>query len=349
MSSSKLFENKPLDQDWPVEDIERVDTCPYCGSHERTLAYEDVQDWSFNCAPGKWNYWDCVSCQSLYLDPRPTRSTIVAAYAKYFTHGSGKPVPFVQVMKARLRNECLSQKLSVNIEPRLHLPKLLDGFVALISKRVAVPFGWTSLASRPRGRFMDVGCGAGLAVAFARQLGWDAMGLEIDPTAVREAQRTGLNIVQGTYEQLTQYERQFDCIMCSHVLEHVHEPRNLLAQLKVAIKPGGVLLLSLPNSLSAMRRHFGANWRGLEAPRHLSIPSESRLLQLLTESGFSMQSIVGSGIETAAESYRIQRRGLVISRQDIAMARQLDIQPLATADGNDFIQFVCEASAVPST
>ncbi len=333
----------PLDQDWPTEGLERVDACPYCGSRERTLAYGDVQDWSFHCAPGKWSYWDCAGCQSLYLDPRPTRSTIGAAYAKYYTHGSGEPVSVVQAMKARMRNECLSQKLSVNIEPRLHLPKIMDSLVAWIGKRVTVPFGWASLASRPKGRFVDVGCGAGLVVALARRLGWDAMGLEIDPAAVCEAQRTGLNVMEGTYEQLTQYEGQFDCIMCSHVLEHVHEPRDLLVKLKVAIKPGGVLLLSLPNSLSPMRRHFGANWRGLEAPRHLSIPSESRLLQLLAEAGFSIQSIARIGAETAAESYRIQRRGLMISRQDIAMARQLRIQRLATAAGNDFIQFVCEA------
>ena len=276
----------PLDQDWPAEEIERINACPYCGSPERTLAYKDVQDWSFYCAPGKWNYWDCAGCQSLYLDPRPTLTSIGAAYAKYYTHGGIEPVSFLQAMKARLRNECLSQKLCAKIEPRLHLPKLLNGLVSRIGKRVTVPFGWELLAHRARGRFVDVGCGAGLVVGLAQQLGWDAMGLEIDPAAVREARRSGLNIVEGTYERLTQHEGQFDCIMCSHVLEHVHEPRDLLAKMKKGIKPGGVLLLTLPNSLSAMRRHFGANWRGLEAPRHVSIPSESWWFQLLTEAGF---------------------------------------------------------------
>jgi 2-polyprenyl-3-methyl-5-hydroxy-6-metoxy-1,4-benzoquinol methylase len=275
--------------------------------------------------------------------------TIGAAYAKYYTHGKGESVFFVRSMKARLRNECLSQKLYANIEPRLHLSKLLNGVVALIGKRVSVPFGWTSLAGRPKGRFLDVGCGAGLTVALARHLGWDAMGLEIDPAAVREARRSGLNILEGTYAQLTQFEGQFDCIMCSHVLEHVHEPRDLLAKLKVAIKPGGVLLLTLPNALSSMRRHFGANWRGLEAPRHISIPSELRLSQLLSEAGFSIKSITGTGFETAAESYRIQRRGMVLSRHDFTKARQLDMRSLSATAGNDFIKFVCEAEVVAPT
>jgi 2-polyprenyl-3-methyl-5-hydroxy-6-metoxy-1,4-benzoquinol methylase len=337
----------PLDQEWPEQDLERVHACPYCGSNERTLAFKDVQDWSFHCAPGKWNYWDCINCQSLYLDPRPTLSSIGAAYAKYYTHSNGEPASFLHAMKARLRNECLSQTLNANIEPRLHIPKVLNGIIALIAKRVLMPFGWMTLANHPKGRFMDVGCGAGMTVAMAQQLGWNSMGLEIDPAAVRTAQQRGLNIVEGTYEQLTHYEHQFDCIMCHHVLEHVHDPLDMLAKLNLALKPGGMLLLALPNSLSALRRHFGADWRGLEAPRHLAIPSQPQLIRLLTECGFSMQSISDDGVETAAESYRIQRRGSSISRQDLVMARQLEDQPLATTAANDFIKLICEACAAP--
>lgn len=344
-----VFMKKPntskIDLDWSEQDLERVHACAYCGSHERTLAYKDVQDWSFYCAPGKWNYWECANCQSLYLDPRPTRSTIGAAYANYYTHSNDKPASFLQAMKARLRNECLSQKLHANIEPRLHVPKIMNGLIALIGKRVVLPFGWMTLANHPKGLFMDVGCGAGLTVAIAGQLGWDAMGLEIDPAAVLAGQQSGLNIVEGAYEHLTQYEHQFDCIMCHHVLEHVHDPLDLLDKLKAALKPGGLLMLALPNSLSALRLHFGANWRGLEAPRHLAIPSEAQVIKLLADSGFSMQSIVGKGLETAAESYRIQRRGSSINRQDLSMAHQLVIQPLTTIAGNDFIKLICEASA----
>lgn len=333
-----------IDQPWPVIDLEQVDACPYCGSRERRLAYGDVQDWSFYCAPGKWHYWDCLNCQSLYLDPRPTRSSVGSAYAKYYTHSVAEPGSFLHALKARLRNECLSLRLGADIEPRLHLPKLMSGLIALVGKWVGEPFGLMTLANRPKGRFMDVGCGAGLAVAAARQLGWDAMGIEVDPVAVREAQRADLNILEGTYEQLTRYPHQFDCIMCTHVLEHVHDPRDLLVKLRMAIKPGGVLLLSMPNSLSALRRHFGANWRGLEAPRHLSIPSEPQLIQLLVDFGFSVRSLADNKTETAADSYRIQRRGAAINRQDIAKARKLNIAPLATPFGNDFIKLVCEAT-----
>jgi 2-polyprenyl-3-methyl-5-hydroxy-6-metoxy-1,4-benzoquinol methylase len=331
----------PIDQAWPEEGLERVEACPYCDSHRRTLAYKDVQDWSFNCAPGKWDYWDCEDCKSLYLDPRPTPPSIGLAYVQYYTHGNSEPPSFLYGMKARLRNESLSKTLNANIGPRLNLPSLFNGVVELIGKRVVMPFGWRLLAELPKGRFIDVGCGAGQTVDLARQLGWDAMGIEIDPAAVHAAQKTGLNILEGDYNELTKYEQQFDCIMCSHVLEHVHQPRDLLKKLQSALKPGGVLLLTLPNSLSALRRHFGTDWRGLEAPRHLCIPSEPQLIQILKNAGFTLKSLADNNTDTAAESYRIQRRGISSATEDAKKASELQISPLSFPNGNDFIKLVC--------
>jgi 2-polyprenyl-3-methyl-5-hydroxy-6-metoxy-1,4-benzoquinol methylase len=337
---------EPIDQSWPNGGLEQVNTCPFCSSSSRKLAYADVQDWSFNCAPGKWSYWDCNNCKSLYLDPRPTQSTIGSAYAKYYTHTNIASTPLTSKLKTRLRNECLSQLLKANIEPRLHMPKVLNGLISIISNKVTPPFGWKELVNLPKGRFIDVGCGAGLTVSIANQLGWQAMGLEIDPAAVSEAQRSGLNILEGTYTQLAQYPHQFDCIMSSHVLEHVHDPLDMLDKFKMALKPGGLLLLTLPNSISALRYHFGTNWRGLEAPRHLSIPSELHLITLLTNLGFAVDSQSDNKFYTAAESHRITRRGKVINKQDIAMSHQLDISLTLQPQGNDFIKLACKAPAL---
>lgn len=126
-----------------------------------------------------------------------------------------------------------------------------------------MPFGWRELESLSRSRFLDVGCGSGQTVALTKQLGWQATGLGVDPLAVREARLGGLDIVEGTFEQLFNFEGKLDCVMCSHVLKHVHQPLQLLALLHASLRPGGALLLTLPNVLSAVRQHFGVNWRGL--------------------------------------------------------------------------------------
>jgi SAM-dependent methyltransferase len=246
----------------------------------------------------------------------------------------------------RLRNECLSKILDTNIEPRLHIPRVLNGILSFVGRRVVIPFGWLAITGLPKGRFIDVGCGAGLTVNLAKQLGWSAIGLEIDPCAVLAARQLGLDILEGDYDRLTEFKQYFDCIICSHVLEHVHDPRDLLRKLATAVKPGGVLLLTLPNSLSVIRHHFGADWRGLEAPRHLSIPSESQLIELLFEFGFTVQSLADESIETAAESFQIQRRGAALERRDVILARQLLADLVPTAANNDLIKLICKASVV---
>ena len=332
---------RPPDQLWPTSELESVSACPYCNGRGRTVAFHNVQDWSFHCAPGAWTYWDCSGCRSLYLSPRPTAASIGAAYARYYTHVDRQSSSWRQRLKTRLRNECFSQTFKADIAPRLHLPALVGGVVGRIGRRIVLPFGAVELASQPRGRFLDVGCGSGHMVKLAEQLGWDAMGLEMDPLAVKTARQSGLNIQQGTSDQLVNHEGQLDAILCSHVLEHVHYPLAMLSQLKRALRPGGLLLLTLPNALSVLRHHFGSDWRGLEAPRHLAIPAEPELVTLLSALGFSVTSQADDRLETAAESFRIRRRGLTLDKTDIRLAGQLDVNPLATLHGNDFIKLVC--------
>lgn len=338
----KTADTSKIDQSWPEDGIEQVQHCPYCGSSERELAYKDVQDWSFYCAPGKWTFWDCKQCSALYLNPRPTEATIGQAYGTYYTHNAANKESILQLLKDRIRNECWSQWLNADVNPRLHIPKVLGWLLNPFKSRLAEPFGLSELTSLPKGRLMDVGCGSGHMLSLAKQLGWQAMGLEIDPAAVRAARTQGLNVLEGTYKRLAEYRQSFDCIVCFHVLEHVHSPQDMLIKLKDALKPGGTLLLVLPNATSALRYHFGENWRGLEAPRHLSIPSIDQLKENLEEMGFSVKQWQPNVFPTAVESSRIQRRAAKPNAYDKAVEKMLIAKnEIATDQQHDFIQFVC--------
>lgn len=331
-----------IDQLWPEDGIEQVEHCPYCGSNERKLAYKEVQDWSFYCAPGKWTYWDCKQCSAIYLNPRPTETTVGQAYGAYYTHSIANSKSILQMFKERIKNECWSHWLNVDLSPRLYIPKGLVWLLDLLKSRLIEPFGLRELASLPKKRLMDVGCGNGTMLSLATKLGWQAMGLEIDPAAVRASRTQGLNVLEGTYERLAEYSQAFDCIVCSHVLEHVHNPQDMLIKLKEALKPGGTLLLSLPNATSALRYHFGENWRGLEAPRHLSIPSMHQLKAHLEGMGFSVKERQLNVFPTAVESLRIQRRAAIVNASDKAAEKMLIAdQVLVTDQQYDFIQFVC--------
>jgi SAM-dependent methyltransferase len=189
---------------------------------------------------------------------------------------------------------------------------------------------------------MDVGCGNGYTLSLAKSLGWQTMGLDLDPSAVRAARAEGLDVQEGSYALLTDFGQVFDCIICSHVLEHVHNPQDMLRRLAKALKPDGTLLLSLPNATSLVRSHFGDDWRGLEAPRHLSIPSMSQLEANLREIGFSVRQRQLNCLWTAAESSRIQRRGTRINAHDRAVSKMLTASAVLSSDKeHDFVQFVC--------
>jgi 2-polyprenyl-3-methyl-5-hydroxy-6-metoxy-1,4-benzoquinol methylase len=328
-----------IDKCWPIESLETVDCCPYCGSADRRIAHQDVQDWSFYCAPGKWTYWICNSCDSLHLNPRPTQQSIRSAYSSYYTHRD-KRESLLEKIGERIRNEYWSCTLNADFRPRLHLSGTLNRIVSLL--RLSEPFVLKELASLPGGRLMDVGCGDGDMLKFAEALGWNSVGLEVDSVAVQVARSRGLGVVEGTYSRLLEYGEVFDCIICSHVLEHVHEPIDMISNLSKALKPTGVLLLSLPNASSKLREHFGNDWRGLEAPRHLTIPSLRRLEAILRTAGFSVRQVLRQPIATAVESARIQRRGVRITRKDIAAERRLASHlEFSSGDDYDFLELVC--------
>jgi 2-polyprenyl-3-methyl-5-hydroxy-6-metoxy-1,4-benzoquinol methylase len=203
-----------------------------------------------------------------------------------------------------------------------------------------LPFGWQELANFKPGDLMDVGCGAGTALALASQLGWSVRGLEADPNAVRAARAAGLDVQEGGYERLSEFPAAFDCITCSHVIEHVFDPVGMIHQMHSSLRQGGVLLLSTPNAQSDVHRHFGKHWRGLEAPRHLVLFSEATLTRLLLRAGFQVESKSDQVLETTRESARIARQGSKVSSGDRKLARQLTRDLERSPTGHDFIKIL---------
>lgn len=325
---------------WNLADLEEVGTCPVCRSSESALVHDAVEDWAFRSAPGRWRYWQCVDCQSLYLNPRPTPASIGRAYATYYTHEGPGSSTGIKGLKLRWKNERLSARFGQNIEPRLHLPSVFQPAVTRRGRRIALPFGWAELVVMNPGRLMDVGCGTGATLMFARQLGWQAQGIEMDSAAVASARNAGLEIQEGGYELLHDHPMAFDCITCSHVIEHVFDPVDMIQAMHSALKPGGRLLLATPNVSSDVHRHFGRFWRGLEAPRHLVLFSEATLTALLRRQGFLVDSRSDDQLETARESARIARGDRNANASDRALAKKLRNTLKRTPDGQDFIKLL---------
>lgn len=131
------------------------------------------------------------------------------------------------------------------------------------------------------GRVLDIGCGDGAFLEWARAAGWEGIGVDPDPGAVASARSRGLDVRLGDARVLVDERASFDAVTLSHVLEHVHDPEALLKQIRELLKPGGLLWLDTPNVASTGHRLFGRSWRGLEPPRHLVLFTPSSLRQIL--------------------------------------------------------------------
>lgn len=329
-----------LNTPWRKDKLEHINACPFCGHTESDLAYDQVEDWSFYASPGYWSYWNCRSCSTLYLNPRPKESYIHEAYGVYYTHLESKG-SWLSQFKTRLKNEFFSHLFQINLQPRIGLPKKLSFLVKPLKAFLYVPFGMEQLVELPRGKLLDVGCGNGHMLKIAKDLGWEITGIEIDSQAVQAARSLDLNVFEGSYLALFELNDMYDCIICSHVLEHVYQPFDMLDLMINRLKPGGTLILSCPNALSHMRAKFGINWRGIEAPRHIAIPALPLIESYFKHKNFQRIEQQPIYYGTYVESDRIKSRKSTINLSHFILIKfKLLFAKKPDRNNSDYIQIV---------
>src|SRR5258708_26398160 len=96
-------------------------------------------------------------------------------------------------------------------------------------------------------RVLEAGCGSASNLNFAGQV--QLVGIDISEKQL--ARNTVLHEkIVGDVQSYEFPPDSFDAIICSDVLEHLSQPELPLRQFAHAIKPGGLVILTLPNVLS---------------------------------------------------------------------------------------------------
>jgi SAM-dependent methyltransferase len=131
-------------------------------------------------------------------------------------------------------------------------------------------------------RLLDVGCGDGTFLLAARRRGWETIGTEFNPHIARSF---GLNVRESVEDARS--AGPFDCITLWHSLEHIPDPRKEILALGSMLRPGGVLLIAIPNAGGWQARIFGRHWLHLDVPRHLYHFNYRSLVALLELAGLS--------------------------------------------------------------
>jgi SAM-dependent methyltransferase len=236
--------------------------CALCGSPEST-AVRRGRDFLF--APAvEFTYVKCAGCRLVYLNPRPSQQEIAAHY----------PPEYYDVYRQLIDMGRQSRLMSLGL-------RLIRG------RRMP--------RCKP-GRLLDVGCGSGLYLAGVRDAGWHVEGIEMNESAARTARNLhSIEIHCGCAEDVlpAMPEASFDVVTMWHLLEHLHQPRNVLGEIRRLLRPGGRLMLEVPNYGSVWSRVFQSAWAALEPPRHLFHFSSSTLRALLESAGFRVEHVCG--------------------------------------------------------
>lgn len=141
-------------------------------------------------------------------------------------------------------------------------PPRLPRLVALL-RRIAVRLPLRALRRsdvEPPARVLDAGAGSGRLVAALAAQGYDAEGIDTAPR--------GENVRRASILEYAAEDR--DAVVMWHALEHMAEPRAVVARAAGWLRPGGVLLIGVPNVASLQARIAGQKWFHLDLPRHRS-------------------------------------------------------------------------------
>lgn len=139
-------------------------------------------------------------------------------------------------------------------------------------------------------RLLDVGASVGCTLQAAAQRGWQAVGVDVSQQAVEFCRRRGLACQRIEGDELPFADNSFDVLTSWHVIEHVRDVRETLAQWRRVLAPGGLLALETPDGECLKVRLKGAAYRRFWAPEHTYTFTRRTLAAFVRQAGFELLS-----------------------------------------------------------
>lgn len=309
--------------------------CLFCGRSDTKFCFRGHDRWLG--IEGSYNVFRCAACRLLFLHPQPSPEQLARHYPSNYYAFQG---------------ERTEDRRHERLYANLYGPQS-----SALRRLVFSPYRplLRSLPSARGGRLLDVGCGSGHFLATARKiLGADVYGVEPYSYDATFAERNKLSIFNGTVEQAEFPDAFFDVITMNHVFEHLRCPRSTLRELRRIIKPGGEVIIGVPQSRSLLYWIFGSRWWQLDVPRHLFVPCARNLKTLAEGSGFTVRRVrYNSTPESILASFNYWRRDIFhrsgISEYKPARTSFVALLPLAYALNLLRIGDQIEMTLVPRT
>lgn len=202
----------------------------------------------------------CTQCGCEWLCPPPSRERLAQAYAAdYYGEGASKfPGPVERVIQW-----------------------FRDGRARAAARLIG-----------KTGAVLDIGCGNGGFLRSLSKLGsYKLNGIELPgPAADRASTVPGIRLIRRPLQPDDFQEGSLDLVTLFHVIEHLDAPDSVLYSVSRILKPGGKLVVSLPNCDSLQARLCDRHWLHWDPPRHLWLAPPSAVVQAAARHGFKVVS-----------------------------------------------------------
>jgi ubiquinone/menaquinone biosynthesis C-methylase UbiE len=149
----------------------------------------------------------------------------------------------------------------------------------------------------PQGRALELGCGMGHLLTWLTDR-YQVFGTDINGWALSQAKRI---VTRGQFAMISADEifafppAVFDIVIAKHVVEHLKQPEQAIAEMSRVLKKGGLLILATPNLDSPMRTRKKAAWIGYKDPTHINMKPPDEWLSYLQKNGFLPRKIFSDG------------------------------------------------------
>jgi SAM-dependent methyltransferase len=237
--------------------------CPICKGTEIELKFQVID----HSVTGELFILSvCKSCNFLFTTQPPSKENIGKYYKSedYISHTDSSKGLFNSVYQI-IRKYTLSSKR--NIITRF-------------------------LKERQSSKLLDYGCGTGAFLKEMQSNGWHVSGIEPDDQARQKASSLTKEKINGPDKIYDFEKKSFEVITLWHVLEHVHDLHETLAQLHNILTEGGLIVIAVPNHLSRDADHYKASWAAYDVPRHLYHFNPTSLQKLLGLHGLKIVKVL---------------------------------------------------------
>ncbi|MGH9346751.1 MAG: class I SAM-dependent methyltransferase [Vicinamibacterales bacterium] len=146
-------------------------------------------------------------------------------------------------------------------------------------------------------RYLDVGCSTGFVVEAARDAGWQAIGVDLNPSAIEFGRGRGLDLRTADLEDAGFEPASFDAMSLFDVLEHLIDPVRTLRACTRLLRPGGIVFLYVPNYDSASRLLMGKDAHFIWPTHHLNYYTPATIRDLMAREGLDPVYLATEGLD----------------------------------------------------